>query len=347
MNEKSMRAANFKGQGRVELENVPRPAAQKADDVILKVEACSICGTDVHILSVPPAFEASTGIALGHELVARVTGTGEGVTNVQIGDRVIVKPNIYCGTCWYCLNDMNNHCENMVSIGVHIGGGFAQYCKAPQKVCYKIDPNLPAEIAVFAEPLACVLGGLKKLKLMPSSSAVIIGGGPIALIYLLMLKAAGIGPVILSELNDGRREAARKLGADIVVNPAGQDLAAEVKKHLPRGADIAIDVVGSQLGAALGCVRRRGTVLLFGLNLNASVPVNQSDITLREIDVKGTYVDDATFHTAVEILEKGLIDLKPLITHKLPLERFLEGVELLRTGKGMEIIIFPDGDPDA
>ncbi len=345
MDEKTMRAAIFKGDGRVKLEAVPRPVIEKPDDVILKVEACSICGTDVHILNVPPAFEANTGITLGHELVARVEETGEDVENVKPGDRVIVKPNIYCGTCWYCLNDMNNHCENMVSIGVHVGGGFAEYCKAPGKVCYKIDPRMPAEIAVFAEPLACVLGGLTKLKLMPSGSAVIIGGGPIALIYLLMLKAAGIGPVILSELNDDRREAARKLGADIVVNPAGQDLAAEVKKHLPRGADTAIDVVGSQLGAALGCVRRRGTVLLFGLNLHASVPVNQSDITLREIDVKGTYVDDATFHTAVDILEKGLVDLRPLITHKLPLEQFLEGVDLLRTGKGMEIIILPDGEP--
>jgi len=347
MNGKTMRAAIFKGGGRVDMEVVPRPVVEKADDVILKVEACSICGTDVHILNVPPAFEADRGIALGHELAARVVKTGAGVKNLKPGDRVVVKPNIYCGTCWYCLNDMNNHCENMVSIGVHIGGGFAEYCKAPEKVCYKIDPKLPAPTAVFAEPLACVLGGLKKLDLMPSSSAVIIGGGPIALIYLLMLKRAGIGPVIVSELSKNRLTVAKELGADIVVNPAEQDLASAVKKYLPRGADMAVDVVGSQLGAALACVRRRGTVLLFGLNLNAEAAVRQSDITLREIDVKGTYVDDATFHTAVDILEKGLIDLKPLITHTLPLGRFLEGVDLLRTGKGMEIIIVPDGEPDA
>lgn len=342
MGEKTMRAAIFKGNGRVELEEVPRPVVKKADDVVLQVEACSICGTDVHILNVPPAFEADTGIALGHELAARVVETGSGVKNLKPGDRVIVKPNIYCGICWYCLNGMNSHCENMVSIGVHVGGGFAEYCTAPEKVCYKIDPKLSTEIAVFAEPLSCVLGGLSKLRLMPSESAVIIGGGPIALIYLLMLKRAGLGPVILSELNGNRLEMARKLGADIVVNPAEQDLATEVKKHLPRGADMAIDVVGSQLCAALNCVRRRGTVLLFGLNLNAQVPVRQSEITLKEIDVKGTYVDDATFHMAVDILEKGLIDLTPLITHKLPLEKLMEGVDLLKTGKGMEIIILPD-----
>lgn len=344
MREKMMRAAVFKGEGRVVLEEVPRPVVENADDVILEVEACSICGTDVHILNVPPAFKADTGIALGHELAARVVETGEGVTTLEAGDRVIVRPNIYCGTCWYCRNGMNNQCENMVSLGVHTGGGFAEYCKAPERVCYKITPGLPTEIAVFAEPLACVLGGLTKLDLMPSRSAVIIGGGPIALIYLLMLKAAGIGPVILSEFNETRLEAAKKMGADITVNPKTQNLKAEVRKHLPRGADIAIDVVGSQMHTAISCVRPRGTVLLFGLNLNAEVPVRQSDITLREIDVKGTYVDDATFDMAVDILEKGLIDLKPLITHTISLERLLEGVDLLRTGKGMEIIVLPNGE---
>jgi threonine dehydrogenase-like Zn-dependent dehydrogenase len=341
MDGKMMRASVFEGNGVLTMREIPAPKIEKPDDVLLSVEACSICGTDVHILSVPPAFHADTGIALGHEFSARVVETGKEVRGIKKGDRVIVKPNIYCGTCYYCLNNMNNHCENMVSVGIHIGGGFAEYCKVPERVCYKIAEDLEPELAVFAEPLSCVLGGVSKLNLNPGSSAVIIGGGPIAMLYLLVLKQAGVGPILLSEPNDQRRAMAKELGTDVVINPIAQRLDEEVRKTLPYGADMAIDVVGSQMTAACTCVRRRGTVLLFGLNTNAVSSIPQSMITLNEIRVQGTYVDDATFIPAVRLLESRKLNLTPLITHKLPLEQLPEGVELLRKGQGMEIIVYP------
>ena len=158
---------------------------------------------------------------------------------------------------------------------------------------------------------------------------------------MLVLKQAGVGPILLSEPNDQRRALAKELGTDVVINPIAQRLDEEVRKTLPYGADMAIDVVGSQMTAACTCVRRRGTVLLFGLNTNAVSSIPQSMITLNEIRVQGTYVDDATFIPAVRLLESRKLNLTPLITHKLPLEQLPEGVELLRKGQGMEIIVYP------
>lgn len=339
--EKKMRAAIFQGNGVIEHTLVPMPVIEADDEVIMKVIGCSVCGTDVHILSVPPGFYADPGIALGHEIVADVVETGKAVKNVAVGDRIIIKPNIYCGNCYYCQENMNNHCENMRSVGIHLMGGFAEYTKANERVCYRIAKTVDPDIAVFAEPLSCVLGGMKKLRPMPAESALLIGAGPIALIYLSILKSAGVKPIIVSEPNPQRRQMALDLGADYAVDPVSQDLTEAVKAIAPRGVDFAIDVVGSQMNAAIACTRCRGTVLLFGLNTNAKPAVCQSDIVLREINIKGTYVDDATFHETVDMLEKGVLDLKPLITHILPLEELEKGVELLLKGEGVEVIIKP------
>jgi len=338
---KKMQAAIFEGNGVMNIKQVDMPQISEVDDIILKVEACSVCGTDVHMLNVPPTFPANTGIALGHEIVASVVEIGKQVTKFKTGDRVIIKPNIYCGKCDYCLKDMTNHCENMVSVGVHIQGGFSQYLKAKEKVCYKISNYLSMEDAIFAEPLACVLGALKKIRPMPGESAVLIGAGPIALMFLKILKAMSVYPVIVSEPKEDRRNKAKEQGADYVINPEKEDLEAFVKQILPNGADFVIDVVGSQMQSACMLVRKRGKVLLFGVNMKAESSILQHIITLNEINILGTYVDDATFPLAVDILEKGIIDFKPLITHTLPLEKVTEGIELLRKGKGLEIIIIP------
>ena len=336
-----MKAAIFEGNGITKIKQVDTPKIGEPDDLILKIEACSVCGTDVHIMNVPPTFNANTGIALGHEIVATIVETGTQVTKFQPGDRVIVKPNIYCGKCDYCLKDMTNHCENMVSIGVHIQGGFSEYCKAKERVCYKISGGLPTDVAIFAEPLACVLGALKKIRPMPGENAVIIGAGPIALIFLKMLKAMSVKPVIVSEPKADRRNKAKELGADYVIDPSTENFEESVKSILPKGTDYAIDVVGSQLRTACSAVRKRGKVLLFGVNMKAEPEILQHVITLNEINILGTYVDDATFPLAVDILENGIIDLKPLVTHTIPLEEVEKGIELLKSGEALEIIVVP------
>lgn len=337
-----MRAAVFEKEGVLVIKEVPKPVITKEDDVIIEVELCSICGTDVHIMSVPPGYKATPGTILGHELVGTIVEIGEKVTTVKVGDRVVLNPNDYCGVCGYCKNNLPNFCENIKAMGIDVDGGFAEYVRTSERVVYKISRELPAEIAAFAEPLACLLNGFQKIRVMPGESAVVIGAGTIGLMFTQMMKAAGAYPVIVSEPSGLRREFARKSGADYVVNPLEQNLESFVRRLLPMGADYGVDVVGSQMMEAVKVVRKGGTVLLFGVNEKARPEIVQSRITQHEIDVKGTWLANATFPQAVKLLESGVLNLSELITHTLPLEDTLKGIELLRSGAGVEIFIDPN-----
>ena len=337
-----MKAAVFHGNGKLCVEETDVPVISCADEVLVRVEACSICGTDVHILEVPPAgFDVAPGTILGHELVGQVVEVGSGVKKICPGDRVVLEPNDYCGICRFCLAGLTNHCENQTSLGVTKNGGFAEYVKAIEPVVHKIADDMPANIAVFAEPLACVVNGFRKLCLQPGESAFVIGAGPIALIYVKMLQAAGASPIIVSEPNAARRGIAKKSGANVVIDPINEDIKGILQFETGIGPDVVIDVVGSQLPAAIDAVRNGGRVLLFGFNTQARPDVIQHRIVEKEISVLGSWIARGTFPAAVKILEKNVLDLEPLITHILPLERIAEGIEALRTGRGLEVIIEP------
>lgn len=334
-----MKAAIFQGNGVVTIEEVDSPKIQKKDDMILEVEVCSICGTDVHVLAVPPGYDMVPGHILGHELVGRVIEIGEGVQNLKVGDRVVVNPNDYCGVCKYCQMNLPNQCENIIPMGLGGEGGFSEYTRVSEKVAFKISDDLPAEIAAFAEPLACTVNGINKIKANPGDSVTILGAGPIGLLFVQLMKASGAYPIIVSEPSALRREFALKSGADFAVNPIEQDLDAFVKEKTGIGSDFAIDVVGSQLPTALKVVRKGGKVLLFGVNKNAHPEVVQSDVIFKEVSILGTWLANATFPKAVQILESGVLHLREMVTHTLPLEKLEEGVELLRKGEGIEVII--------
>jgi len=147
-----MKAAVFKGEGVLKIEDADMPKIQNPDDIIVKVELCSICGTDVHIMSVPPGYAAIPDTILGHELVGKIVEVGSGVKTLKPGDRVVSNPNDYCGVCRYCKMNLPNCCENIQAMGIEVNGGFAEYVKITEKVAFKIADDLPAEIAAFAEP---------------------------------------------------------------------------------------------------------------------------------------------------------------------------------------------------
>jgi len=307
--------------------------------VIVEVEMCSICGTDVHIMSVPPGYIAKPGTILGHELVGKVAATGDGVKNLRVGDRVVTNPNDYCGVCAYCQRNLPNLCENIIPMGIGADGGFAEYVRASEKVAHKIADDLPAEIAAFAEPLACVVHASGRIPVNPSDSILIFGAGPIGLLFVQIMKARGARPIIVSEPVALRREYAVKCGADHVVDPTHEDLTAFVMKETRIGVDYAIDVVGSQVWEGVKAARKGGTVLLFGFNAKAKPSVEQHQITNREVSVLGTWLANDSFPKAVKILESGALNLRPLIMHTLPLDRTREAIEILRRGEGIEILI--------
>lgn len=337
----TMRAAVFEGEGVLTIKEIPTPKILKNDDMILEIEVCSICGTDVHIMSVPPGYIAEPNTVLGHELVGKVVEVGSGVKTFKVGDRVVTNPNDYCGVCRYCQLNLPNQCENIIPMGIGADGGFAEYVRVSEKVAHKISDDLPSDIAAFAEPLACLVNGTQKISVNPGESVLVIGAGPIGLMFVQMMKAAGASPIIVSEPTKLRQDYALKCGADFVVNPMETDLQAFVMEKTGIGADYAIDVVGSQVYEGVKAVRKGGKVLLFGVNAKAVPTVVQSQITFKEVSILGTWLANATFPKAVKILQSGVLNLKQLVTHVLPLEQTGYGIELARKGEGIEILIDP------
>jgi threonine dehydrogenase-like Zn-dependent dehydrogenase len=338
----TMTAAVFEGPGKFMLKDVPVPAIERADQVILRVNAVSICGTDVHITSTPPGYAATPGTVLGHELVGTVQKKGADVGWLEIGDRVVVNPNNYCGTCYYCRKNMPNECLHVEPLGIDFDGAFAKYCRVSGKVAYKISKSVPVEAACMAEPLACAVNGLNKIKVKPGDSAVVIGCGPIGLIIAMLLEKQGAAPIYLFETSVFRAEFAQKiLGFSHVLNPAQTNAAEAVLAALPHGVGHVFDVTGSQMVTAVSVAAKGANVVLFGVNKNSKANVEQHIITTKEVTVHGTWLANATFPAAVEIIEKNVIDIQKLITQTLPLEKIKDGLDLLACGQAIKVIIIP------
>jgi len=324
------------------LREVSVPRIRREDDVLLRVRAIGICGTDVHILSVPPGHPAREGVILGHEYVAEIVALGSGVRHLREGDRVVVDPTPPCGICAYCQMDQANMCENTLSIGVFTDGGMAAYSVVPARAVFRISSSVPDELAVLAEPLACVLNGIQRVQPRLGEAAVVLGAGPIGLLFTLLLRAAGVGKLLVSEIASLRAKHALGCGADSVVNPVAEDLADAVRRVAPLGADLVVDAVGKLLADGLRVVRRGGRILLFGVDEGAQTSVRQSEVTFKELSILGSYIDRSTFPQAIRLLESGRLNFATLITHRLPLSRVSEGIDLLRRGEGIKVVIAPE-----
>ena len=209
-----MRAAVFKGSGVVELEDVPEPTVEADDDVIIEVEACGICGSDLQILNVPPGHPADVGVVMGHEFIGRVQAIGAGVAGLTVGQRVTVDPDPKCGVCGPCRAGRPASCENIAALGIFRDGALASHVKAPADAVFPISDAPPARVAALIEPLACVVNGVNKANPRPGESAIIFGAGAIGCLFLAMFKAAGAAPVDRGRATGraGRRGGGRRSG---------------------------------------------------------------------------------------------------------------------------------------
>ena len=334
-----MRAAVFKGNGVVTLEDVPDPVVEADDDVVIEVEACGICGSDLQILNVPPGHPADVGVVMGHEFIGRVQATGVAGNGLTVGQRVTVDPDPKCGVCGPCRAGRPASCEDIRALGIFRDGALAPFVKAPAAAVFPISDDPPARVAALIEPLACVVNGVNKANPRPGETAVIFGAGAIGCLFLAMFKAAGVAPVIVVEPQADRAAVATAVGADAVVSP--DDLAARRAQLMPYGADILVDAVGSQFAAAVDHAALGGRIVLFGMNQTARPAIHQYTITHRSLSVLGSYVTAFTFPTAIRLVEGGNLPLDPIVTHVLPLERLPEGLDLLRSGAGTKVVITP------
>jgi len=339
-----MRAAVFDGSDKLDVRKVPIPKLVSKEDVLLKVKVASICGSDLHIL----ASKGFGGLVpantiLGHEYIGEVIEVGSSVDYLKIGDLVAVSNNIPCGYCNYCRMNLPNMCVNMRSIGVKENGGFAEYSIAPAKVLYPLPKGLPLEVAVFAEPVSCVINALSKVKINPSAPVIVLGAGPIGQIYIRLLRFIGAGKIIVSELSSYRTKLALKSGADRVLDPGKESIEEEVKAETGVGADLIVDAVGTLFSTALRLVRSGGTIILFGLakDFKGEGVISQTDIMLREITIKGSYISDYSFPAALRVLKQGALKIEELISHRLEMTKINDGIELLRKGNAVKVILYP------
>ncbi len=337
----TMLAAVFEGVGKLTLKEVPVPQITRADQVKIEVEAIGICGTDVHIVSVPPGYIATPNTILGHEYVGRIVEVGESVTHVKVGDRVVVNPNDYCGVCFYCQTHLPNLCEHVGAIGIDLDGAFCKYNVVSSKLAFKVDDSVPVDHGAFAEMLADVVNGTNKVKLQPGESAAIIGAGPIGQLYAQMFKAAGAGKVIIVDMSQYRLDYTRKMGFDLVVDPSKTDLKKFVLDQTGIGVDVAVDAAGSAVATAIDIVRKGGKVAVFGVNTQATATFPQSQLTFKELQVLGAWLANATFPAAVKVLESRVLDLDGLISHIIPLTDIHKGIELLANRQALKIVVHP------
>ncbi len=332
-----MRAAVFLGDGRFEIAERPQPSPPPGE-VLVEVEACGICGSDVQILNVPPGHPATPGIILGHEFVGHVVELGSGVQDVAVGSRVIVDPDPKCGACGPCRAGRPANCVNIVALGVYRDGALAKYATAPAAMCHPIAESVPANLAAMAEPLACVVNGTNKVAIRPGESAVVFGAGAIGCLFTAVLHASGAGRLIVVEPSPHRAPVARAVGANEVVTP--DEWRANRQDLVPGGADVVVDAVGSVLADCIDAAGMGGRIALFGMNQNARPPIHQVEITERSLAILGTYITSFTFPAAIRMIENGL-DLAPLVSSVLPLDRLAEGIEGIRSGTAVKVVMTP------
>ena len=329
----------FRGNGILEYVMRQAPQLETDDDVLVQIEACGICGTDLNILAVPPAHKAPPGIVIGHEGVGIIRAVGSAVQGLRPGDRVVIANRLTCGRCDYCRRGLDNQCTHYQTIGTTIDGAFAPSLRAPARARWKIDPSVPRNDAALFEPLSCAVGSVKRAPFQPGDTVAIIGAGPMGLLFALLYRTLGAGKIILLDMAPYRLEFAQEMGMDAAINVAQVDAAAEVKRITGLGADIVVDAVGNQIGQAVQLARRGGQVILFGLRPHDNPPVNQYTITRYDLTVHGTFVGLHPFAQTIQLLESRRVQPSALVTHRLPLTELARGVDLMRTQQAMKVLI--------
>lgn len=344
----TMLAAVFEGNGILNVKEVPKPQITHPDEVLIRVGAASICGSDLHVLHVPPGQHAEPGVILGHEFFGYVEETGSGVERFRPGNKVVVDNIMKCHTCRYCTTGMDNLCPNAVIYGQQLNGGFAQYCVVKAAQLMDMPKEVPACLAAQTEPLACVLNGMKKLTVTPSDHVLVFGMGPIGLTFVRALKLYGVKNLAVCEISAMRRQKALDCGADIAIDPSCEDAAAVLREQWGGLCEIVIDAVGvgAAFSQAVHLLNCGGQLLIFGQNANAMSQVPPAVIVRNELSIRGTYCAHNTFPAAINLLQTPDFGLERIISHKVELKDIQRGITMLNSQEASRVIVYPNGIVD-
>lgn len=325
----SMRALIYNGPKNIRVEDVKIPEIGDTD-VLIKVQYCGICGTDIHIYNGDGgAFDVTPPLIMGHEFSGIVEKIGSKVSKLKVGDLVTADPNNMCGNCYYCKNAQEQFCEHVIGIGTTCDGGFAQYCAVCEKQVFKFKEGMDALTASMTEPLSCCLHGIDLCNVKLGDEVLIIGGGPIGLIMLQLARMAGASKIILSEPVERKREMGIRLGADLVINPVEEDMEAVLKENC-KSIDVVIECVGNirTIGTALNCAGKGATVMMFGLTgPGASLQIDPEMVFKKELKLTSSFINPYTFERSVAILESGRLNVTEMISEVIPLEDCIKAFE--------------------
>jgi len=331
-----MQAAQLEAPGKAHVIEAPRPVPG-LDDVLIEVAAAGICGTDLHIFH--GEYEATYPLIPGHEFSGTVVAVGENVTRYKVGDRVTADPNIPCGRCPNCQRNEPNQCEKLAAIGVTRDGGFAQYVSAPEGNVFPIG-DLSFAQAALIEPLACVVWGLKRVQVQAGDSALIFGAGPMGCLLLQAIKHSGAAKVVITDPSQWRLDQAAALGAtETVLTDDHQEQ--RLNAIAPAGYDLVVDATGLPrvLEQTFRYARARGKIWVFGVApRDAAATFIPYDVFRKDLTIIGSFAVNRTFQESIALIKSGAVQVEPLISHRLPLSQFVEGIALAeRDPKRMKV----------
>jgi threonine dehydrogenase-like Zn-dependent dehydrogenase len=317
-----MKALAYKGLGKIALEDRPVPTIKLPNQVLVKVIACGICGTDVKILE--GKHPVGNNTVIGHEFVGTVVEAGSGILILKVGDRVAVDNSLRCGVCEFCRSGFSSQCDWLKdkSIGIFQDGGYAEYCVLPENACYKVPDAIDDITATQVETLGTVLNGMNIVQMQCYDSVVVLGFGPIGYLFTALAKNVA-ARVVCTEIDAFRINVAQQLGVP-VFNPNETDIEKQVMAFTDgKGADIVIDAVGTQLENALKYVAPGGKVLAFGMDSSVQATITPNTITRKAIKILGSYIGQNTCLPAIKILQSHKINMAPFFTEVIRLQ---EGV---------------------
>jgi len=329
-----------------ELQRLPIPAPGLTD-VLIRVRTAAICGTDLHIYNWNAWSQQRIRppLVIGHEFCGVVERVGAEVSLVRPGDFVSAEMHVACGRCYQCRTGSSHICRDVRIIGVDEDGCFAEFVRVPQANVWKVDPTIPPEVAALFDPLGnavhTVLAGP-----VAAATMAVIGCGPIGQFAVAVAGACGASRIFAVEINDRRLEIARRMGADVAVNPSREDPVARVfEETAGAGVDVALEMSGhpEAVRNAFAVLRRGGQVSLLGIP-PSPVPIDLArDVIFRGATVVGIHGRRVfqTWYQMEALVKSGRLDITPAITARLPLAEFAQGMEMLLDGGGSKILLQP------
>jgi L-idonate 5-dehydrogenase len=336
LNKTGMTGAVLHGAKDLRMQECPVPELS-AGQALVRVRRAGICGSDLHYFGhgYCAAFVPTRPFILGHELIGTVAEVADDVKGLALGTRVVVNPTRACGMCDYCRSGRGNLCPQTIMIGSAstrppTDGAFADFVAVRADQCHMVPPALDDGSGAMMEPFAVALHAVKRAGTVSGKRVLVIGGGPIGMLVALTARAFGALPVAVSDITAGRRKNALSLGADAALDPASSCLRQQVAELVGEGFEVVFEASGAPraLRQAFDLVRPGGTIVQIGTLGTEDIPIPANQVMVREIQFIGTFRYANEFDEAIRLAADGRVDLKPFISHVLPLNEVCQGIAL-------------------